>query len=58
MIKLLITFVSLFIILYVSIELFRKFTVREKWGVIKTALYSVTISLAVIVIMSFIVLLF
>jgi hypothetical protein len=51
MIKALITFVSLFLILYFGIDLFRQFTKKEKWEVGKTALYSLFISIVVLVIL-------
>lgn len=58
MIKMLITFVSLFIIFYVGIDLFRKFTNKEKWDVVKVGTYSAIIALIVVVFLMFIVVLF
>lgn len=58
MIKALVSFISLFIIFYVGIDLFRKFTKKEKWEVVKTASYAGIIALATIVILMFIVVLF
>jgi hypothetical protein len=54
----LIAFISLFIILYAGIDIFRKFTGKEKWEVAKTTIYSVTIALLVFVILTVIVVLF
>lgn len=58
MIKMIVTFVSLFIICFCGIELFRKFTKQEKWEVVKTISYSVAISLFVIVFLTVLVVLF
>ena len=58
MIKALVSFISLFIIFYVGIDLFRKFTKKEKWEVVKTASYAGVIALVTIVILLFIVVLF
>ena len=58
MIKMLIAFVSLFIILFTGIELFRKMTGKEKWEVAKTTIYSVSIALLVIVLLTIFVVLF
>ncbi len=58
MAKMLITFLSLFIIFYVSIDLFRKFTGKEKWAVVKTVGYSLTIAVLVIVFLMCLVILF
>jgi F0F1-type ATP synthase membrane subunit a len=58
MIKMLLTFIFLFIILYTGIDIFRKLTGKEKWKVAKTAIYSVTIALLVVVFLTIIVVLF
>jgi hypothetical protein len=58
MIKMLITFVSLFVIFFVSIDLFRKMTQKEKWSVVKIAGYSAAIAFIVIVVLVSFVLLF
>ena len=58
MIKMLVTFISLFIIFYVGIDLFRKFTKKEKWEVAKTVSYSLGISVLVIVSLTSLVVLF
>ena len=48
MIKAFITFISLFVILYFGIDLFRQFTKKEKWEYAKTAAYSLVISVIVL----------
>ena len=58
MIKMLVTFISLFVILFVSIDLFRKLTSKEKWSYVKIASYSAVIAVLTIVILSVIVILF
>ena len=58
MIKMIVTFVFLFIILFAGIEIFRKLTGNEKWEIAKTLSYSVSISLAVIVLLTILVVLF
>jgi len=58
MFKMLIAFISLFIIFYTGIEIFRKFTGKEKWEIAKTISYSLAISLAVVVFLVLIVVLF
>lgn len=58
MIKAIISFVSLFVIIYVGIDLFRKFTSKEKWEVVKTASYAGVVALVTILILSGIVVLF
>ena len=58
MIKALVSFISLFIIFYVGIDLFRKFTKKEKWEVVKTATYSGVVALVTLVVLMFIVVLF
>ena len=58
MIKMIMTFVFLFLIFYTGIEIFRKFTGKEKWEVAKTISYSLAISMAVIVFLVSIVVLF
>jgi F0F1-type ATP synthase membrane subunit a len=58
MIKMLLTFIFLFIIFYTGIDIFRKLTGKEKWEVAKTTIYSVTIALLVVVFLTIIVVLF
>ncbi len=58
MAKMLVTFLSLFIIFYVSIDLFRKFTGKEKWAVVKTVGYSALVAILVIAFLIGIVILF
>ena len=58
MIKALVTFISLFIIVYVGIDLFRKFSSKEKWNVVKTASYSALIALVTILFLVGLVVLF
>ena len=58
MIKMIIAFISLFIICFCGIEVFRNLTKQEKWEVGKTISYSVAISLFVIVFLTVLVVLF
>ncbi len=58
MIKMLMTFVFLFIIFYTGIEIFRKMTGQEKWEIAKTFSYSLVLALVVIVCMVSLVVLF
>jgi len=58
MIKMIITFISLFVIFYVGIDLFRKFTKKEKIGVMFTAAYSALVAALVIIILTGIVIIF
>jgi hypothetical protein len=58
MIKMIMTFVFLFIIFYTGIEIFRKMTGKEKWEIAKTISYSMAISLFVIVFLTALVVLF
>ena len=58
MVKMLIAFVSLFVIFFVGIDLFRKFTNKEKWAVIKTVSYSAMVALLVILVLVALVILF
>ena len=58
MIKLIVTFISLFAICFFGIELFRQFTKQEKWEAVKTISYSAAISLLVIVLLTVFVVLF
>jgi len=58
MIKMLMTFVFLFIIFYTGIEIFRKLTGKEKWEIVKTGSYSLAISLVVVLFLAGIVFLF
>ena len=58
MIKMLTTFICLFGIFYMGIEIFRMMTGKEKWEMVKTISYSLAISLAVIVCLTIVVVLF
>jgi hypothetical protein len=58
MIKMLLTFVFLFIIFYTGIDIIRKMTGQEKWDVAKTFSYSLVLSLVVIVFLVSIVVIF
>jgi len=58
MIKMLLTFVFLFVIFYTGIEIFRKFTGQEKWEVAKTFSYSIALAILVIVCMVSLVVIF
>ncbi len=58
MIKMLMTFIFLFIIFYTGIEIFRKMTGKEKWEIAKTVSYSLAISLVVVMFLVGIVVLF
>jgi len=58
MIKMLVTFIALFVICFCGIEIFRKLSGQEKWEVVKTVSYSVAISLFVIVMLTVLVVLF
>jgi len=58
MIKMLSTFFFTFIIFYTGIEIFRKMSGKEKWEFAKTFSYSLAISLAVIVFLTVLVVLF
>ena len=58
MIKMIMTFVFLFVIFFTGIEIFRKLTGKEKWEIAKTLSYSVAISLAVVVFLTVLVVLF
>jgi hypothetical protein len=58
MIKMILAFISLFVIFFISIDLFRKFTKKEQWKVVKMAAYSVGISLLVIIVLTTLVVLF
>jgi hypothetical protein len=58
MIKLIIVFISIFVILYTGIDMFRQFTKREKWDTIKTASYSALISVLAVLVMVGLVVLF
>jgi len=52
MAKMLVVFLSLFIIFFVSIDLFRKFTGKEKWAVVKTVGYSLAIAVLVVLVLT------
>lgn len=58
MIKLFVTFISLFAIFYFGIEILQKMTGQERWEVAKTFSYSLALSLVVIVCMVSMVVLF
>jgi len=58
MIKMILAFISLFVIFFVSIDLFRKFTKKEQWKVVKMASYSLIISILVIIVLTTLVILF
>jgi cytochrome c oxidase assembly factor CtaG len=58
MIKMFLAFVSLFVIFFISIDLFRKFTNKEQWKVVKMVSYSLAISILVIAVLVGIVVLF
>jgi hypothetical protein len=58
MIKMILAFISLFVIFFVSIDLFRKFTKKEQWEVVKMVSYSFGISLLVIIVLTTLVVLF
>lgn len=58
MIKIIVTFISLFAICFFGIELFRQFTKQERWETVKTISYSLAISLFVICMMTLLVVLF
>jgi DMSO/TMAO reductase YedYZ heme-binding membrane subunit len=58
MIKMLITFVCLFIIFYTGIEILNKMSGKERWEVAKTFSYSVALALTVVVCMVLMVVMF
>lgn len=58
MIKMIVTFVSLFLIFFFGIDIFRKLTKKEKWSVVKLASYSAGVSVLVIVLLILLVILF
>jgi len=58
MIKMLLAFVSLLVIFYTGIEIFRKMTGKERWNVVKTFSYAIGLSIVVIGFMIGIVILF
>jgi undecaprenyl pyrophosphate phosphatase UppP len=58
MIKMLVTFFSLFVIFFVAIDLFRKFTNKEKWALVKTVCYSLSIALLVVMVLIALVIVF
>lgn len=58
MIKSLLTFVMLFGIFYMGIEIFRMMTGKEKWEFVKTFTYSLAIALVTAVFLVVIVVLF
>jgi len=58
MIKMLSVFLFLFVAFYMGIEVFRMMTGKERWQFTKTLSYSLAISLAVVVFLVSIVVLF
>ena len=58
MLKMLVTFLSLFLIFFFAIEIFRSLTKKEKWDTIKTVCYSLSIAAAVCLFLMAIVILF
>ena len=58
MMKTLLSFIMLFVIFYMGIEIFRSMTGKEKWEAAKTFSYSVAISLFVIAFLVVLVVLF
>lgn len=58
MMKMLLSFIFLFVIFYTGIEIFRKMTGKEKWEIAKTISYSLAISIFVIVFLVCLVILF
>ena len=58
MIKMLSVFLFLFVALYMGIEVFRMMTGKERWQFTKTLSYSLVISLAVVLFLVSIVILF
>ncbi len=56
--KTILSFVMLFAIFYMGIEIFRKLTGKEKWEVAKTFSYSIAISLFVVAFLVVLVVLF
>lgn len=58
MIKMLLAFISLFVIFYTGIEIFRKMTGKERLSVAKTLSYAIGLSVIVIGFMIGIVILF
>lgn len=58
MIRMLLSFILMFGVLYFGIEMFRNMTGKEKWDTAKTTIYSVSIALLTAVIMTVIVVLF
>lgn len=58
MLKMLVTFLSLFLIFFFAIEIFRSLTKKEKWDTIKTVTYSLVIAAITVVFLIAIVVLF
>ena len=58
MIKMILTFVFLFVIFYTGIDIVSKMTGQEKWDVVKTFSYSLALSITVIACMAAMVVLF
>lgn len=58
MIKMILTFVVTFILIYVGIEAFNSMTKSEKWDFAKTFSYSLALSLLVIILLTTLVVVF
>ena len=58
MLKMLVTFLSLFLIFFFGIEIFRSLTKKEKWDTVKTVCYSLAIATLTVVTLIVIVILF
>jgi hypothetical protein len=58
MLKMLVAFLSLFLIFFFGIEIFRSLTRREKWDTVKTVTYSLAIAAITVVTLIVIVILF
>ncbi len=58
MFKMLITFVSLFIIFFMGIDIFRRMTNKEKWALTKLLTYSTICAVLTMLTLIFIVLVF
>jgi hypothetical protein len=58
MFKIIVAFVSLFIILFFGIDMFRKLTRKEKWNYTKLAAYSAGVSVLTFAILVGVVVLF
>jgi lipopolysaccharide export LptBFGC system permease protein LptF len=58
MIKMIITFICLFVIFFAGVNLFRRLTRKEKWSVARGISFSLLIALAVTLVLSVFVILF